>query len=743
MVTVMMNDANEPIKLNELDKLAKLLASENITIQHSNTPTASFDTEKRILRLPMWKDMSKTLYHMLTLHEVGHALYTDPVAWKATILENPKIKGILNVLEDARIERLTKVKYPGSRFDFRVGYKQLFDKNFFGLADKDIGSMSFGDRMNIHYKLGEHITVPFSDAEQVIIGESDTLITFDQVVALAKRLLADQDNKPQPKAKDNKSDGDDSDKNDDQQDASDASGDQQDASGDQKDDGDQQDASDASGDQQDASDQKDASDASDDQQDDGDQKDDSNDGVGSLDVTTSDALDNNIANQLVANNQYSPNYITLDTNIPLQDFIVPYEKVFELQHAANRSIDTKGYSELVKKNQRMVDYLSGEFERKKAADTYSRTQEAKTGSLDFKRLHAYKLTTDLFKRNAITPTGKSHGLVLFVDFSSSMTSNMKGTIEQLMGLVMFCRKVNIPHTVYGFTTGYRVNTESVSNNTVDRLNRVANDAMLSPATDMRLIELFSHRMKMNQFREMTNILYTSYISGYAYAPFVLNMTPLNSAAILAQVILPKFKKETNSQVVTAVFLTDGEVAADYSIHRKHNTSNSYSSSLGPTILQNPITKKNIWIPTFDQHLTGHLMNMLRTDGYNTISYRIGSLREVKYILRVANTISSSYVTRIKSDAYDIGAVKKAFRSQGFVTLSNFEGYNQYHFLKNDALTVDSDDFEFTVADDATKSQIARSFIKARQERSNTRPLLSSFVDGIVNNKPTKNMSIAA
>ena len=717
----MMNNANEPIKLNELDKLAKLLASENITIQHSNTRTANFDTEKRVLRLPMWKDMSKTLYHMLTLHEIGHALYTDPVAWKATILENPKIKGILNVLEDARIERLTKVKYPGSRFDFRVGYKQLFDKNFFGLADKDIGSMSFGDRINIHYKLGEHITVPFSDAEHVIIGESDTLTTFDQVVALAKRLLADQNNKPQPKAKaeEDKSD-DDSDKNDDQQDASDASDDQQDAS-------------DASGNQQDDSD-------------DSDQQDDNE--FDSLDVTTSDALDDNIANQLVANNQHSPKYITLDTNIPLQDFIVPYEKVFEIYRSTNQTIDTKGFSELVKKNQRMVDYLSGEFERKKAADTYSRTQEAKTGALDFKRLHAYKLTTDLFKRNAITPTGKNHGLVLFVDFSYSMKVNMKGTIEQLMGLVMFCRKVNIPHTVYGFTTGYSVNHKSVSNNTVDRLNRVANDGMLSPACGARLIELFSHRMKMHQFREMTNLLYTNYISGHTANPFILNMTPLNSAAILAQVILPKFKRETNSQVVTAVFLTDGEVSADSTIHMKQKSGFPFHAYFsGSTILQNPITKKNVHIPTFEKHLTGHLMNMLRADGYNTISYRIGSLRDVKYILRTANwhanTISSVATVRIKSDTYDIEGVKKTFRRQGFVTLSNFEGYNQYHFLKNNALTVDSDDFEFTVATDATKSQIARSFIQARQERLNTRPLLSSFVDGIVNNKPTKNMSIAA
>ena len=95
-----MNTIEQPINLNELDKLAKLLASENITVQHSNASTAYFDTDKRLLMLPLWKNMSKTLYHMLTLHEVGHALYTDPVAWKAAILDTPKIKDILNVLED-------------------------------------------------------------------------------------------------------------------------------------------------------------------------------------------------------------------------------------------------------------------------------------------------------------------------------------------------------------------------------------------------------------------------------------------------------------------------------------------------------------------------------------------------------------------------------------------------------------------------------------------------------------------
>ena len=48
------------------------------------------------------------------------------------------------------------------------------------------------------------------------------------------------------------------------------------------------------------------------------------------------------------------------------------------------------------------------------------------------------------------PKGKSHGLVLLLDRSGSMSRNMAGSIEQILVLTMFCRKVNIPFVVYGF-----------------------------------------------------------------------------------------------------------------------------------------------------------------------------------------------------------------------------------------------------------------------------------------------------
>ena len=61
--------------------LAKLLAKENITIEHGNFTTAFFDVEKRVLGLPIWEDRGKDVYDLLSGHEVGHALETPPEGW--------------------------------------------------------------------------------------------------------------------------------------------------------------------------------------------------------------------------------------------------------------------------------------------------------------------------------------------------------------------------------------------------------------------------------------------------------------------------------------------------------------------------------------------------------------------------------------------------------------------------------------------------------------------------------------
>jgi hypothetical protein len=188
---------------NQKSMLAKLLATENITIQHSaSAKTAWFDVKRRILNLPMWKEMSNDLYDMLVIHEVGHALDTPGDAWvsavssvalavfgKVTPRHQSVAKDFLNVTEDVRIDKRQKRRYPGSRRNYLIGYNELIDNDFFGTAGKDINKMMFIDRMNIYFKGGVGLGITFSKEEQVFIDRANLLETWEDVLSLATDIL--------------------------------------------------------------------------------------------------------------------------------------------------------------------------------------------------------------------------------------------------------------------------------------------------------------------------------------------------------------------------------------------------------------------------------------------------------------------------------------------------------------------------------------------------------------------------
>ena len=56
--------------------LARLLATENLVVEHRKVPTAQFNVDSRVLTLPLWDLASNAVYDMLVGHEVGHALFT-------------------------------------------------------------------------------------------------------------------------------------------------------------------------------------------------------------------------------------------------------------------------------------------------------------------------------------------------------------------------------------------------------------------------------------------------------------------------------------------------------------------------------------------------------------------------------------------------------------------------------------------------------------------------------------------
>ena len=124
------------VNLEVKGSLAKCLATENLIIEHKKVPTAYFDVNRRVLTLPNWEKASAIVYDLLVGHEVGHALFTDNIDWTVEYPDVPK--DFINVLEDVRVERLMKKKYPGLSRTFYTGYNELNDDDFFSTKEEKL-----------------------------------------------------------------------------------------------------------------------------------------------------------------------------------------------------------------------------------------------------------------------------------------------------------------------------------------------------------------------------------------------------------------------------------------------------------------------------------------------------------------------------------------------------------------------------------------------------------------------------
>jgi hypothetical protein len=163
--------------------LARLIATENINIVRSpDFATASFDPKTRTMYMPIWKT-SEEVYDLLTIHEMAHALYTPADGWHTAVVNDPNLKGYLNIIEDARIEKTIKRRFAGASNTFREGYGRLNQDDFFGIKkhNVDVNTASLIDRINIYYKLGSLVHVPFNDEERDWLFKIDQAETWEDV----------------------------------------------------------------------------------------------------------------------------------------------------------------------------------------------------------------------------------------------------------------------------------------------------------------------------------------------------------------------------------------------------------------------------------------------------------------------------------------------------------------------------------------------------------------------------------
>jgi hypothetical protein len=715
-------------------QLAKLLATEDLVVEHKKVPTACFNVHTRVLTLPLWERASGLVYDLLVGHEVGHALFSPDEDW------SDKVKvphQFVNVVEDARIEKLMKRKYAGLAKTFFNGYKELNEDDFFQIADEKVESFNLADRVNLYYKIGNFITLDFKPEEQEIVNligacESfaDTLIAAEELYKYCKK-----EKEQQQKIADF--------------DSHETQGNSQSPAGESVE------TNDSSSEQEGESDNSSEKESSESYGGtaQGDETPVKSSGVeDEPEIRTADSLEDKIRD-LVGNDEYENTYVevpqvNLDTIIgknsdvhkDIDDSFAHQQKIHN-EHAKD-----KGYTpvNLYKESdaefkkfkssaQKEVNYLVKEFECRKAADQYARASTARTGVLDTTRLHTYKYNEDLFKKVSVIPDGKNHGLVFVLDWSGSMCDVMLDTCKQLFNLVWFCKKVSIPFEVYAFTNEWRRGEYDYENDRYLAADRTPHyqkkDGLLVIDETFAMMNILTSKVSGKLLEhQMLNIWRLAYCFGRSYSsPYTysnrlgLSGTPLNEALITLHQILPKFQKENKLQKVQCIVLTDGE-ANQLVYYRELQRRWEKEPFIGTGYI-NPMStfirdrklgttyKIGYGYHDFTDTLLRNLKD--KFSSINFIGIRVLEPRNANRFIQLYHSHNDKQYEKIQSDWKKL----KSF------TITN-SGYDAYFGMSATAL---SQDTEFEVAECATKSQIKSAFVKSLKTKKLNKKVLGEFI----------------
>ncbi len=502
-------------KKSQKDQLAKLMATENLTIVHKKVPTAYFDMKNRILCCPIFKDdLSDELYDLFMGHEVGHALNTPYEGVHSALTKNRTLKGYLNVIEDVRIEKAIKNKYPGLRKSFFKAYDELMGLDFFGIKSKDVNGLSLIDKINLITKVGSRVNITLNSVEAGFLQMAEDCKTWEEVEECAnaiynwskenetrtqddkeiipQTLMIEEDDMEQDDDGMFDDDGDDSFEDDGMSGMSEDDDDEDslpdtpptDSAGDPAEDDNAEDEAESDTDTEGGEGEE--SEKNDNRKTTGREGGNSQDWEGSYDdedgareSITEHYAHNNEEQFLSEDNVFSSTILLKDQfekNNHFKDIVVGYKRVNkdwenhwtpDLKNSYRKQEDYD--SMLVKaqisskklrdKNKKVVAHMAKEFEMKQTAMRSIKAFQGKTGKLDMNKLAKYQIVDDIFRKVTMIPDGKNHGIQIMLDWSGSICREASDLIEQTMVLVDFCRKVQIPHRVYLFTDAY-VETQS-------------------------------------------------------------------------------------------------------------------------------------------------------------------------------------------------------------------------------------------------------------------------------------------
>lgn len=776
-----MVNPSQPQKLQHHEHssmVARLLATENIRIEHGNYETAFFDLNERVLGLPNWTDMSKSTYDMMVGHEVGHALFTPTAEWLSSLSGCPK--EYLNIVEDIRIERLIQETYPGLVRQFRDGYTDLQKRDSFGLKGRDPQTLGIADRVNLRAKLGDRINVSFSDAEKTVVDACFSAKTWDEVVAAAKALAKFASAQA---AKEEAGAGKQSPSKDSAQDTENQtgpSGESNDThgsgneSGDQPSDETSKDAASTENQKSNSSSSKDSDESSSNTQGAGQ---DTNQSDSKSSESTSEQKSGSSSSSSSENSEASasaglegsngdpfaaPKPMTLDaldkatSNLidrsyesnatrflgePLKEDcmsrVIDYKTLFKSrdinytyqQIKADRAPAFEPQRiEFLKETKKFASTLRKQFELRKAASQYSRSKQSKSGELDMKKLHLYKTSDDIFLSVTSLADAKDHGVVMFVDYSESMTYVMPHIIKHLINLVTFCKMTNIPFEVYGFTS-HMYEDE----NQQKRLNTIL-------LKHTYVFELLSSAMSTSEYnRAINDLLLAANAQTTDISKFEkMGGTPLNETLVIAHHIIDRFKDRYRRQKNIAVVLTDGEpnnCTVHVPVSRELDTRYQNSTQKARDCTNRQFVGGRTQFELFGRLVKTTLgkselypalvANLRKTTGCTVLGFFVPSATSNSGVRSALSRYSNDYSALV----HEVPVARRMLNKDKVYVKANAGGYDKF-FLVSSGRDLDTGDDDLDISPDMSKSRMASAFTAYGQSKKANRVFVTKFAEAI-------------
>ena len=371
------------------------------------------------------------------------------------------------------------------------------------------------------------------------------------------------------------------------------------------------------------------------------------------------------------------------------------------------------YLEYKKNVKKKIGVLIREFERRKAAFRYSRSSEARVGTIDVNNLHKYRYDDQIFNTVTRLADGKNHGMIFYIDYSYSMQNVLSGVIDQTLNLVYFCRKLSIPFEVYSYTSKVHLPQDKFSDSCEINLNDVVMNNIMSSSMSKGDFEIGFEQL-FYQYDSLKNWCdYSSCLSRMEY----LGGTPLNAVIMSANHHCNDFQKKHRVDKLNVIILTDGD----------SQSARSWKQTSGVSIFEG--NKVDL-----SQKKSGFYA------GRYYVYRDIQQEKALKLLRKKANVIGMYLPYRKKEIMKKIALagedsfekLRKRYNKESFVSIPECGGYDALIILPEN-VSIEEKKFEYSSGenlseDRSAQTKLAREFARVNSGNKKSRVILTNFAE---------------